>query len=309
LSQPVVPAVTTYLGRFAPSPTGPLHHGSLLAAVASYLDAKANDGYWLVRIEDVDILRAVPNADTAILRALEAHGLYWDGELVYQSRRTELYQHRLKQLERLDLIYYCNCSRKTLRAAGGVYPGTCRHRRQANYKPASGKQPASHAIRFDTRQSGHSIDWQDRLLGHLTFDPKNVGDCIIRRRDSLYAYQLAVVADDIDQQVNQIVRGRDLLDSTPWQLMLYAAFDTSPPLYAHLPLVCKASDSAKLSKQAGALPINVQQASANLIQVLDWLGQDTGEITLADAPETILEHAVCNWSTDCINNNKLYLKQ
>lgn len=303
------PAETTYLGRFAPSPTGPLHYGSLFAAVASYLDAKASNGRWLVRIEDVDTHRAVPNADTTILNALEAHGLRWDGEIVYQSRRNDLYQHRLQQLESLDLIYYCNCNRKMLRAAGGVYPGTCRNRRQAHYKPAAMGQPASHAIRFDTRQFGDAVTWQDRLQGLQTFDTKALGDCIIRRRDSLYAYQLAVVADDIDQQVNQVVRGADLLDSTPWQLMLYHAFGIEPPLYAHLPLVCKADDSAKLSKQAGALPIDLQRASGNLILVLGWLGQDTQAITAADSVETILDYAVRNWSADRIPCNKIYLKQ
>lgn len=303
------PAATTYLGRFAPSPTGPLHLGSLLAAVASYLDAKARNGRWLVRIEDVDILRAVPNADTAILKALEAHGLYWDGEIVYQSRRTDLYQQRLQQLAMQDLIYYCNCNRKMLRAVGGVYPGTCRNRRQANYQPALLGQPASHAIRFDTRQFGNEITWRDRLQGRQAFDIKDLGDCIIRRRDSLYAYQLAVVADDIDQQVNQVVRGVDLLDSTPWQLMLYHAFGIEPPLYAHLPLVCKADDSAKLSKQAGAAPVDLQRASRNLVQVLDWLGQDTQAITATDTVETILDYAVRSWSADRITSNKIYLKQ
>ena len=242
-----------YIGRFAPSPTGPLHIGSLVAAMASYLDAKAHHGQWLVRIEDVDGDRNVAGADDHILASLQRCGMRWDGEVTWQSRRTSLYEQALQQLG--DLVYPCGCSRKEIadsqlslsgrQAQALIYPGTCRH------GLATGK--SARALRLKVPQSPHCmLSFDDRWAGHVGQDlTDEVGDFVIKRADGFWAYQLAVVVDDGAQGITDIVRGADLLDSTPRQLYLQQVLGLPQPSYLHVPVVVNELGE-KLSKQTGA---------------------------------------------------------
>ena len=244
--------MTQYRGRFAPSPTGLLHAGSLVAAMASYLDARAHDGVWLVRIEDIDPPRDVPGADRAILDTLARLGLVSDEPVLWQHDRYEAYAEALDCLKAKGAVYGCACSRKEAqeRAAqlglpAGVYPGTCRS--GTNGRPVR-------AWRFCTNTE--PVTFHDRLLGDFTQNVEaEVGDFVLKRADGLWAYQLAVVTDDLYQGVTDIVRGADLVDNTPRQIMLCRALDGRIPRYMHLPLVLNA-DGQKLSKQQGAVPLN-----------------------------------------------------
>lgn len=239
-------------GRFAPSPTGPLHLGSLVAAVGSWLFARAENGRWLVRIEDIDTPRVIPGSAEEILAALRRYALDRDGEVVWQSRRTALYERALDELRAKDLVYDCACSRADLQRAASaplgrepVYPGTCRNR------IAPGK--AARAIRF--RAPDGIIAFDDRIAGHQQENvAEGTGDFVVRRADGLFAYQLAVVVDDAEQGVTQVVRGADLLASTPRQIALQRALGYPTPSYAHLPLVVN-PDGSKLGKRDGALPL------------------------------------------------------
>ena len=226
-------------GRFAPSPTGPLHLGSLVAAVGSWLFARAAGGRWLMRIEDIDTARVVRGSEEEILEALRRYGLTWDGGIVRQSERTALYDAALARLRARDLAYDCGCSRAEIDDA--VYPGTCRN----------GLPPGrtARAIRF--RGSDATIGFDDIIAGHIE---DHVDDFVIKRADGPYAYQLAVVVDDGDQRVTQVVRGGDLLSSTARQIALQRALDLPQPVYAHLPLVV-GPDGAKLGKRDGSLPL------------------------------------------------------
>ena len=242
-----------YIGRFAPSPTGPLHMGSLVAAMASYLDAKAHGGQWLVRIEDVDKDRNVAGADQHILASLQRCGMQWNGEVVWQTQREALYEAALKQLG--DNIYPCGCSRREIADSqlrlgqnGNallVYPGTCRE------SLAPGK--TARALRLRTPQQPHRIvRFTDRWAGEYKQDiTAEVGDFVIRRADGFWAYQLAVVVDDAAQGITDIVRGADLLDSTPRQLYLQELLGLPHPRYLHVPVVLN-EQGEKLSKQTGA---------------------------------------------------------
>ena len=240
------------IGRFAPSPTGPLHLGSLVAAIGSWLFARKENGRWLVRMEDIDTPRVVPGSAEEILAALRRYALEWDGEVVWQSQRTALYEHALNELRAKGLVYDCACSRADLaRAASAplgsepVYPGTCRN------GIASGK--AARAIRF--RVPDEIIAFDDLVVGHQQENvAEGTGDFVVRRADGLFAYQLAVVVDDAEQGVTQVVRGADLLASTPRQIALQRALGYSTPAYAHLPLVVN-PDGSKLGKRDGALPL------------------------------------------------------
>ncbi|HEX6098910.1 MAG TPA: tRNA glutamyl-Q(34) synthetase GluQRS [Thermoanaerobaculia bacterium] len=239
-------------GRFAPSPTGPLHLGSLVAAVGSWLFARAEGGRWLVRIEDIDTPRVVPGSAEEILAALTRYGLEWDGEVVWQSRRTALYERALGELRAKGLVYDCACSRADLQRAASaplgsepVYPGTCRN------GIAPGK--TARAIRF--RVPDEIIAFDDLVARHQQENvAEKTGDFVVRRADGLFAYQLAVVVDDAEQGVTQVVRGADLLPSTPRQIALQRALGYPAPAYAHLPLVVNA-DGSKLGKRDGALPL------------------------------------------------------
>lgn len=286
-----------YIGRFAPSPTGPLHAGSLVAALASWLDARANDGRWLVRIEDVDGPRCVPGADELILRQLAACALVPDEPPEWQSRRGALYEDALQRLVAADHAYPCGCSRREIelawqamghelpRHAELVYPGTCRH--GLNGKPAR-------ATRLRTLdRAGHDvvIAWTDRRFGPQTQDlPRAVGDFVLQRADGLWAYQLAVVVDDAHQGVSDVVRGEDLADNTPRQIHLQRLLGLPTPRYLHTPLVL-ADNGEKLSKQNGALPLELSDPLAALRQAGRVLAVD-GEAR--DMP-TWLAQAVARW--------------
>ncbi len=256
----------SYRGRFAPSPTGPLHFGSLVAAVGSFLDARAAGGEWRVRIEDLDPPREVPGAADAILRSLEALGLHWDGEVLYQSRRAEYYAAALERLARDGLVYPCACTRREVREQGVdgvVYPGTCRN----------GLPPGRTARTLRVRVDGARIAFADRLLGAFEQDlPREVGDFVLRRADGLAAYQLAVVVDDAAQGINQVVRGSDLLDSTARQIHLQRLLGLPAPAYLHLPVAAHA-DGSKLSKQTFAPAIDTREGAALARRVLAFLGQ------------------------------------
>jgi len=256
----------TYRGRFAPSPTGPLHAGSLVAALASWLDARAHDGQWLVRMEDVDLPRCVPGADQTILGQLAACGLVPDEAPVWQSQRNSLYQQALNQLVSQNHAYPCACSRKdiewTLHAMGRdkprhgelVYPGTCRN-------GLHGK--TGRAWRFRT-EPGNVTHWSDRRLGMQQQDvAAEVGDFVLKRADGLFAYQLAVVVDDAAQGMTHIVRGEDLVDNTARQILLQQALGYPTPQYIHTPLVL-AADGQKLSKQNGAQALDTATPEASL---------------------------------------------
>jgi glutamyl-Q tRNA(Asp) synthetase len=283
-----------YRGRFAPSPTGPLHAGSLVAALASWLDARAHGGAWLVRIEDVDTPRCVPGADDEILRQLAACGLLPDEPPQWQSRRGTLYQEALDRLVRDGLAYPCGCSRKDIaealhalgheRARHGelVYPGTCR---------AGLHGKAARAWRF--RVEPGVLAWRDRRLGAQAQDVADaVGDFVLKRADGLFAYQLAVVVDDGEQRITHVVRGEDLADNTPRQILLQRALGLATPGYLHTPLVLGANGE-KLSKQNGAAALDLRDPLACLMQAAAVLGlQAPSTATRADW----LAAAVRAWS-------------
>ena len=266
-------AAAAYRGRFAPSPTGPLHAGSLVAALASWLDARARQGAWLVRIEDVDGPRCVPGADLEILSQLAACGLVADEPPVWQSARTPLYQGALDRLVAQGHAYPCGCSRKDIeealaalgrprvRGEEAPYPGTCRA--GLHGKPAR-------SWRFRVPEG--VVRWTDRRLGEQAQDvATTVGDFVLRRADGLWAYQLAVVVDDADQRITHVVRGEDLADNTPRQLLLQRALGIAAPAYLHTPLVL-AADGQKLSKQNGAQALDLGDPLAALNAAAGALG-------------------------------------
>jgi len=267
-----------YRGRFAPSPTGPLHAGSLVAALASWLDARAHGGVWLVRIEDVDTPRCVPGAGETILQQLAACGLVSDEPVVWQTQRGPLYQQALDQLVAQGRAYPCACSRKDIEAALqaqglvrerhhiAVYPGTCRPERGGlQGKPAR-------AWRFAIDPTHSQVRWTDRQLGPQTQDvATEVGDFVLKRADGLWAYQLAVVVDDAAQGITHVVRGEDLADNTARQILLQQALGLPTPAYRHTPLVLGANGE-KLSKQNGAQPLDLSDPSLALVQAARALG-------------------------------------
>ncbi len=287
------PGREPYVGRFAPSPTGPLHFGSLVAAVASWVDARAAAGRWLLRIEDVDTPRTVPGSADAIQRTLLAMGLEWDGEVAWQSRRTALYEHALEQLRDAGLIYRCRCSRKEVADSGlaglegAIYPGTCR---------ALGLN--SGAIESQRLCApSRAIEFSDRVQGALSHSVAGeIGDFILKRRDGLHAYQLAVVVDDAEQGVTDVVRGADLLWSTPRQIALQRYLGYRTPRYLHFPVATNARGE-KLSKQTLAPAIDGSDAAAMLAAALDFLGQPAPE---GSSPAQILASAVRSWQPDRI---------
>jgi len=268
---------TPRIGRFAPSPTGPLHFGSLVAAVGSYLDARASGGQWLLRIEDVDTPRTVPGMVDAQIAALEAYGFAWDGVVVRQSERSALYQAALDRLIAAGLAYPCTCTRSQIAATPGVrqgvdgwvYPGHCQ-----SWRPGM-LVPANAAWRF--RVPAGVISFDDRIRGRVAQDlQKDVGDFPLLRADGCFTYQLAVVVDDLAQEVTDVVRGADLIDSTPRQIALIRALGGGVPTYAHLPVVMNGAGE-KLSKQTEAPAIPVTDESARVVllwQALAFLGQE-----------------------------------
>ena len=276
----------SYRGRFAPSPTGPLHFGSLVAALASYLDARAHQGQWLVRIEDLDPLRESPGAADSILASLEAHGLYWDEGVRLQSQRHDAYDSVLARWQQQDRIYPCACSRKELQANGGHHPRNCRDSPDWN-------QPPPFALRFRTHV--HQGTWQDRLLGlqHYRMEGET-DDFIVRRKEGYHAYHLGVVVDDIDQGINAIVRGQDLLELTPFHLLLYAALEAPAPSYLHAPLVYNRMGQ-KLSKQTGAPALEASQASTNIAEAMKALNHTLPEPLMHAPVHEQLAWGIENW--------------
>ena len=278
----------TYHGRFAPSPTGPLHFGSLVAAVASWLDARAAGGRWSVRIEDVDAPRTVTGAADAILRALEACGLGWDGPVVRQGDRAALYAGALARLRERGLAYRCRCTRREVADSalrgieGAVYPGTCRGL----------EIPAEEGAAERFRVDPGIVTFEDRVRGRVAQDvAREVGDFIVRRRDGLFAYQLAVVVDDADQGVTDVVRGADLLASTPRQILLQRALGLPTPRYLHFPVAVDPRGE-KLSKRHAAPPLDAANAPEAIARALAFLGQ--AEVAGGPARE-MLAAAVAAW--------------
>jgi glutamyl-Q tRNA(Asp) synthetase len=278
-----------YIGRFAPTPSGYLHFGSLVAAMASYLDARSVGGRWLLRMEDLDPPREVVGAQSAILTTLENYGFEWDGPVMRQSQRHDVYAEVLQRWLNQGLAYACTCSRKQLEAYQGVYPGLCRN---------AGHAWTTSAIRL--RVPELSYGFTDRVQGPFTQHlGREVGDFVIRRRDHLYAYQLAVVIDDAAQGINAIVRGADLLDSTPRQLYLQELLGTPAPSYLHVPLITQ-PDGHKLGKSYRAPPLPSEQARPLLLRALRALGQAAPEQLLELAPSAILTWAAQHWQAEQI---------
>ena len=275
-----------YTGRFAPSPTGPLHVGSLIAALASWLDARAAGGRWLVRIEDLDRPRCVAGAADDILRTLERLGLTWDGEVAYQSRRIALYEDALQKLP----TYGCSCTRREIAdsslglAVDGapIYPGTCR----------PGTAGARRALRV--RTSPDEICFDDRVQGRrCQVLERDIGEFVLSRAEGMFAYQLAVVVDDFQQDVTHVVRGADLLDSTPRQIYLQRLLGAPTPSYLHVPVAVNAAGE-KLSKQTGARAI--EPTMDTLRGALAFLGQEN---------VSTLEDAVRNWNPALISSRRV----
>lgn len=284
-----------YIGRFAPSPTGPLHVGSLFTALASYLDARANNGKWLLRIDDLDTPRNQPGAADAIFKCLESFGLHWDGGVYYQSRHINDYEQYLTELASRDLTYRCACSRKTLtEQAGdnkpGIYPGTCRNK----HIP----ETASHAIRI--LADDNTLTFNDGLQGQITRQLNlEDGDFILKRRDNIIAYQFAVVVDDYLQGINHVVRGCDLLQETPKQIYLQQLLGFPSPAYTHVPLIVDAQ-GYKLSKQTLATAVDINKPEQILFELLILLKQNPlNELKKANVNE-LLEYAIVNWRSDAL---------
>jgi len=278
-----------YIGRFAPTPSGYLHFGSLVAALASYLDARAAGGKWLMRMEDLDPPREVAGAQAAILHTLEQYGFEWDDDLVRQSDRHAAYAEVLQRWFNHGLAYACTCSRKQLEEFNGIYPGFCRN---------LGHSPENAAIRIRVPELEYRFE--DRVQGtfHMHLGRES-GDFVIRRRDGLYAYQLAVVIDDAWQGVTDIVRGADLLDSTPRQLYLQELLGLPQPRYLHVPLITQ-PDGHKLGKSYRSPPLPADQATPLLLRALRALGQPT-EPQLAEAtPQDVLTRGIQHWNADLI---------
>ncbi|MDX1334203.1 MAG: tRNA glutamyl-Q(34) synthetase GluQRS [Gammaproteobacteria bacterium] len=282
-----------YIGRFAPSPTGPLHFGSLIAALASYLDARAHNGQWKVRIDDLDKPRTIPGASQNILTTLERFGFEWDDMVMYQSHRTQVYEEALQQLRTDGEVYDCGCSRKEIAEQGQsgpfgtIYPGTCR-----NGLPG-GKQ--ARALRCIAPKSPVCLN--DRLQGEYCQNlSKDIGDFVIRRADGFIAYQLATVIDDDAQGVTDVVRGIDLLDSTPRQIHLQRLLGLTQPRYLHLPVAVN-QHHEKLSKKTHARALDCDQATRQLTEAMRFLNQSPPRDLAWASVEEFWDWARSNWSS------------
>jgi len=285
----------TYRGRFAPSPSGLLHFGSLIAALASFLDAKAtidlqgNQGCWLVRLEDIDPPREQAGASAAILATLEAFGLHWDEKVLYQSQQSELYKHTLHELHQQKLSYYCQCTRSEIKRLGGIYQGHCR---------SLTKPMQNSAVRLINLHGLYQFN--DIFQGDIFCDKALAKeDFIIHRKDRLFAYQLAVVVDDIYQNINHVIRGCDLLEPTARQLTLFATLNKQVPQYGHIPLAIT-EQGYKLSKQNRAPAIDNNNPQPAIITALEFLGQ-------APEPELVHEKVadIISWAIQHWDRNKV----
>ncbi|MEO8342405.1 MAG: tRNA glutamyl-Q(34) synthetase GluQRS [Gallionella sp.] len=326
--------MSLYRGRFAPSPTGSLHFGSLVAAVGSYLDAKHHQGKWLVRIEDLDTARTVKGAADEMLRTLEICGLHWDEDIIYQSQRTEAYAAAFHLLKKTGAVYPCACSRKEIADSalhgidGQIYPGTCRNGiRSPSPQPSPLKgegavNQRSNAWRVRTdilssvraelveaclpfdklRANGLIIEFTDALQGFISQHLETeIGDFVVLRADGLFAYQLAVVVDDAAQGITNVVRGADLLYSTPRQIYLQRLLGLNTPAYMHLPVAVN-TQGEKLSKQTLAEPVEKNNVAAALFDALVFLRQQPPAELRLSMIEEILTWAIANWQPDTLLN-------
>jgi glutamyl-Q tRNA(Asp) synthetase len=271
-----------YVGRFAPSPTGSLHLGSLVAALGSYADARSRGGRWLLRVEDLDAGRVIPGCADRILRTLEAFGFTWDGPVIYQSARTPHFAQALESLTTRGSTFPCSCSRRERDRQSG-YPGTCR-------KGPTRAGPTATRFRVDDI----AVSFEDRAQGVCTFALRERGDVVVRRRDGAFAYQLAVVVDDALQGVTDVVRGADLLDSTPWQVALQRALALPTPTYLHLPLVVEPG-GGKLAKSRRSVPLEPARAGRQLYEALRLLRQEAPPKLELESGATVLEWACTHW--------------
>ncbi|WP_422462091.1 tRNA glutamyl-Q(34) synthetase GluQRS [Endozoicomonas sp. ALB115] len=287
----------SYVGRFAPSPSGPLHFGSLVAALASYLDAQVHQGKWLVRMEDIDPPREQPKAADLILKALDVYGLHWDDSVLFQSDRSEAYDQALDTLLRTERLYPCTCTRKKLAGLNGVYPGYCRNHRGIPNQP--------HSLRLLCHDD--IMQFQDRIQGDQRFDLSALGDFILKRKDGLYAYQLAVCVDDHFQGVTHIVRGVDILDSTPRQLYLQSQLQCPHPVYAHVPVITR-NPGNKLSKQNHAPAIPLDNPRPLMIKALMAFGLKPEPDLLMNSVEEILSWGIKNWTMSNMAGKKEILQ-
>lgn len=286
-----------YVGRFAPSPTGPLHMGSLVTALASYLDARHHQGQWLVRMEDLDPPREIAGASDAILASLEQHGLHWDQSVEFQSQRSHYYEAALEQLTNKGLLFPCLCTRAQLNGANRLHQGVCDTDIDAiEHKPYALRLAVDDKTRVFT----------DQLYGEQTQHLlRDVGDITLKRKDALFAYQLAVVVDDAAQGITHIVRGADLLDSTLRQIYLQECLNLPTPNYCHLPLLTYPCGQ-KLSKQNQAPAIDDNQAFDNLKQALAYLHQPQPDNSITDI-DTLLDWASTHWQSDRLQTQDVIL--
>jgi len=290
LTIPEPPRGCGYIGRFAPTPSGPLHFGSLVAALASYLDARAHQGQWLVRIEDIDPPRCQAGASDSILQTLDDYGLHWDGNICYQSQQTTHYISALKQLQQQQRLFFCSCSRSQLQAHT-TYPGTCRHQLGA---------PVKGACSYRIQAPDLEIGFDDLIMPTYKENlAQAVGDFILRRKDSLFAYQLAVVVDDALQGITHVIRGADLYQQTPRQIFLQQCLNLPTPTYGHIPLIMN-DQGQKLSKQNFAQAITTEAAPALMSQAIQRLGQALPAELVAAPVVDQLSWATQNWNRTLI---------
>lgn len=300
----IVPSSDGYVGRFAPSPSGHLHFGSLVTALGGFLQARSQGGRWLLRIEDIDPPREVAGATDSILRCLEAHHLFWDDEVIYQSNRGDLYNEKIQALTEQGFTYSCQCTRAQL--ARLKFGRSCICAKQ-NISAKKNVNVENCAIRF--RNHNTHQQFYDELLGQVTFLKHKIPtQFTLKRKDGLFAYQLAVVVDDIQQGVTEVARGADLLKSTLFQLALYHAFESPAPKFLHFPLVVS-EPGIKLSKQNHARKVNIDDANTNLINALEFLGLFPTKELKQESIQNILNWAICEWDlsqvptkTECIDN-------
>lgn len=286
-----------YIGRFAPSPSGPLHFGSLVTALASYLDAKANQGLWLVRMEDLDPPREQQGAADLILKSLEDHQLFWDGPILYQSHRHEAYEYCLGELQKKEWVYACDCSRQDLQLTQGIYSGRCRTRQSEIQTPFSLRLKLYDLPDY---HSDEIIIFEDLIQGRQIQNLRtHAGDIILKRRDGFYAYQLAVVLDDIEQAITRVIRGSDLLDVTARQIFFFQLLNKSAPVFGHLPLALM-PNGQKLSKQNQAPALDSKKAAENIWHALVFLGQDPPGDSRSSPIAGLLEWGIKNWKLKSI---------
>ena len=288
-----------YIGRFAPSPTGPMHFGSLVTAVASYLDAKHQDGLWKVRMEDLDQPRVVKHSDKSILDTLHQHGFQWDDEIIYQSHRLDIYQNCLSKLNQQENTYFCRCSRKEIADSamsgidGMIYPGTCRDKKLDS---------KNHALRIKVEDV--CVTFEDKIQGLIQQNIlRNFGDFILKRSDGIYAYQLAVVIDDAIQNINTIIRGADLIDSTSRQIYLQKKLSLPSINYGHIPIAT--FNQKKLSKENQSTPVDHSNIKDNLIACLKFLGQNYEVIQKENTLTSFWATAIQLWDISLVPKRKM----